>query len=109
MLIILMNTLFMRKLICLKFVISRIIALGNLLKRKPHIHIVIPKVNLITEKFLNPVGDVTKGHTIEQLDAIQEFINNKYNLDSPKDYPRKDADYGKIISRVKGIFTRASL
>lgn len=61
-----------------------IIALVNLLKRKPHIHIVIPKVNLITEKFLNPVGDVTKGHTIEQLDAIQEFINNKYNLDSPK-------------------------
>ncbi|EFG2693094.1 relaxase, partial [Escherichia coli] len=75
---------------------------GELVERKPHIHIVIPKVNLITEKFLNPVGDVTKGHTIEQLDAIQEFINNKYNLDSPKDYPRKDADYGKIISRVKG-------
>lgn len=53
------------------------------------------------------MGDVTKGHTIEQLDAIQEFINNKYNLDSPKDYPRKDADYGKIISRVKGIFTKS--
>lgn len=80
---------------------------GELVERKPHIHIVIPKVNLITEKFLNPVGDVTKGHTIEQLDAIQEFINNKYNLDSPKDYPRKDADYGKIISRVKGIFTKS--
>ncbi|EJF6693563.1 relaxase, partial [Escherichia coli] len=47
---------------------------GELVERKPHIHIVIPKVNLITEKFLNPVGDVTKGHTIEQLDAIQEFI-----------------------------------
>ncbi|EGL2025937.1 relaxase, partial [Escherichia coli] len=75
---------------------------GELVERKPHIHIVIPKVNLITEKFLNPVGDVTKGHTIEQLDAIQEFINYKYNLKSPKDFPRNDADYSKILSRVKG-------
>ncbi|ELH6552555.1 relaxase, partial [Escherichia coli] len=75
---------------------------GELIERKPHIHVVIPKVNLVTGKYLNPVGDMTKGHTIEQLDAIQEYINKKYNLLSPKDFPRKDADYSKILSRIKG-------
>ncbi|HFW3648426.1 TPA: relaxase, partial [Salmonella enterica subsp. enterica serovar Muenchen] len=62
---------------------------GELIERKPHIHIVIPKVNLVTGDKLDPVGLIGKGHTIEQLDAIQEHINNKYNLASPKDFPRK--------------------
>lgn len=64
---------------------------GELIERKPHIHIVIPKVNLVTGDKLDPVGLIGKGHTIEQLDAIQEHINNKYNLASPKDFPRKIA------------------
>ncbi|HCO1503195.1 TPA: relaxase/mobilization nuclease domain-containing protein, partial [Escherichia coli] len=74
---------------------------GELIERKPHIHIVIPKVNLVTGDKLDPVGLIGKGHTIEQLDAIQEHINNKYNLASPKDFPRKNSDYSVILKRVK--------
>lgn len=76
---------------------------GELIERKPHIHIVIPKVNLVTGDKLDPVGLIGKGHTIEQLDAIQEHINNKYNLASPKDFPRKNSDYSVILKRVKQI------
>jgi hypothetical protein len=57
---------------------------GEPVERKPHIHIVIPRTNLVTEKSLNPVGDLTNTKTQEQLDAIQEHINNKYNLSAQK-------------------------
>ncbi len=48
------------------------------------------------------MGDVTKGHTIEQLDAIQEFINYKYNLKSPKDFLVMMQIIVRFLSRVKG-------
>lgn len=76
---------------------------GEPVERKPHIHIVIPRTNLATEKSLNPVGDLTNTKTQEKLDAIQEYINNKYNLVSPKDAVRvSDNNYANVLSRTKG-------
>lgn len=76
---------------------------GELVERKPHIHIVIPRTNLVTGKSLNPRGDMTKGATIEQIDAIQEHINNKYGLVSPKDGVRvSDHNHANVLARTKG-------
>ncbi|UCQ29631.1 relaxase/mobilization nuclease domain-containing protein (plasmid) [Edwardsiella tarda] len=76
---------------------------GEHVERKPHIHIVIPRTNLVTEKAMNPIGDLTKSKTQEQLDAIQEHINNKYHLVSPKDAMRvSDQNYANVLSRTKG-------
>ena len=51
---------------------------GESIERKPHIHIVIPEVNL---------------------------VSHKYNLESPKDNVRKgDMHYANVLSRVKGDF-----
>ncbi|HGJ5877286.1 MAG TPA: LPD7 domain-containing protein [Arsenophonus sp.] len=74
---------------------------GQLIDRKPHIHIVIPKKNLVTGKVLNSRG---KGELyIDQLDAIQEHINLKYHLVSPKDGIRvSDANLANVLSRMKG-------
>ena len=78
---------------------------GEQVERKPHIHIVIPRKNLLTGKSLNPVGQYDR--SIKYFDAIQESINNKYNLESPKDFTRADGDhYANVISRVKGDFFR---
>ncbi|EFI4715973.1 relaxase [Escherichia coli] len=80
---------------------------GELVERKPHIHIVIPRTNLVTGKSLNPGGDITRSKTQEQLDAIQEHINNKYGLISPKDAVRvSDENYANVLSRVKGDLFR---
>lgn len=80
---------------------------GELVERKPHIHIVIPRTNLVTGKSLNPGGDITRSKTQEQLDSIQEHINNKYNLISPKDAVRvSDQNYANVLSRVKGDLFR---
>lgn len=80
---------------------------GELVERKPHIHIVIPRTNLVTGKSLNPAGDITRSKTQEQLDSIQEHINNKYNLISPKDAVRvSDQNYANVLSRVKGDLFR---
>lgn len=59
---------------------------GELVERKPHIHIVIPKTNLLSQGFLNPLGMVE--HNERFIDALQEHINNKYGLASPKDNRR---------------------
>lgn len=72
--------------------------------RKPHIHIVIPRINLLTGTKLNTLGLTNRN--IKELDSIQEYINNKFNLESPKDFIRKDHsyEYANILSRVKGDF-----
>lgn len=74
---------------------------GQLIERKPHIHIIIPEKNLVTGNVLNPRG---KGELyIDQLDAIQEHINLKYHLVSPKDGVRiTDANHANVLSRMKG-------
>jgi hypothetical protein len=76
---------------------------GKMIDRKPHVHIVIPEVNLLTLNKLSPIGLVEKH--IRYLDSIQEFINNKYNLATPKDYVRNaDMHYANVLSRIKGDF-----
>lgn len=76
---------------------------GELLTRKPHIHIVIPKTNLLSGNSLNPFGKYTQSE--KYLDAMQEKINLKYGLQSPKDYVRQGDDFqAAVISRIKGDF-----
>ncbi|EGZ2393457.1 relaxase, partial [Escherichia coli] len=80
---------------------------GELVERKPHIHIVIPRTNLVTGNSLNPPGDLTNLKTQTQLDSVQEYLNNKYNLISPKDSVRvSDENYANVLSRVKGDLYR---
>lgn len=80
---------------------------GELVERKPHIHIVIPRTNLVTGKSMNPGGDLKNEKTQVLLDAIQESINNKYGLVSPKDCVRVSEDnYPNVLSRAKGDLFR---
>ena len=74
---------------------------GEQVERKPHIHIVIPKVNLETGKRLAPFELVE----IDQkyIDAFQEVTNEKYGLASPKVHIRTDfTNESTFISRSKG-------
>jgi len=67
--------------------------------RKPHIHIVIPQLNLFTATSFNPVIQ----NIIKYIDAFQEHVNAKYGFESPKDNPRANLhDSGEVISRYKG-------
>lgn len=73
---------------------------GDLVERKPHIHIIIPKKNLLSQGFLNPLGMVE--HNERYLDAFQEHINNKYGLASPKDNRRIEfTNASDMIQRYK--------
>ena len=74
---------------------------GEEIERLPHVHIVIPKTNLVNNLNLNPFG-YYKG-MIDHHDAIQEKINRTYNLESPYDKQREHAVYkSDILSRYKG-------
>ncbi len=74
---------------------------GELIERKPHIHIIIPEYNLLSGKNLNPFGKVDQ--QTKFLEAFQEHINAKYGLASPKDNRRIEfTDESAIISRYKG-------
>lgn len=59
---------------------------GELVERKPHVHIIIPKVNMLSGGHLNPFGMVEQNERF--IDAFQEHVNNKYGLASPKDHRR---------------------
>lgn len=69
-------------------------------ERKPHVHIVIPKQNLLTGGALDPVG--LYSHHERYHDAIQERLNAKFGLENPKDFVRvTDDSQAQILSRVK--------
>ncbi len=73
----------------------------ELIERKPHIHIVIPKTNLQTNKRLDPFEIVE--HNQAYIDAFQEVINEKYGLASPKMNIRSNfTSESTIIERNKG-------
>nr|WP_321268471.1 hypothetical protein [uncultured Sulfurimonas sp.] len=55
---------------------------GELVVRKPHIHLVIPKTNLLTGKQLRPLGFVKQN--IEFTDAFQEKFNIENGFASPE-------------------------
>lgn len=73
---------------------------GETVERKPHIHIVIPKTNLLSNGALNPFG--LADHNERFLDAFQEHVNNKYGLASPKNNRRISfTDASDMIQRYK--------
>ncbi|MFM0515039.1 LPD7 domain-containing protein [Paraburkholderia sp. RL17-373-BIF-A] len=74
---------------------------GEPVERKPHIHFVIPKVNLLSGRKLDPFAMVE--HQAKFIDAFQEHINHKYGLASPKDNRRVEfTSASEMISRYKG-------
>lgn len=74
---------------------------GEVIDRKPHIHIIIPRINLLSGNEANPV-DVYKNHE-KYFEAFQEHINQKYGLSSPRENVRADiTDAASILSRYKG-------
>ncbi len=81
---------------------------GELVERKPHVHIVIPEVNLLSGQILNPFGKLD--NNTKFLEAFQESINNKFGLASPKNHRRVEVmGSSEIIGRNKGdIFSGAN-
>jgi len=74
---------------------------GELVERKPHIHVVVPRVNLLTGGNLDPLGYAKRN--IKYIDAFQEYVNKTYGLASPKDNLRKTFfDRSDALSRYKG-------
>jgi hypothetical protein len=79
---------------------------GELIDRKPHIHIVIPRKNLLAGNEMNPVGNYKQNE--KYLEAFQEYINQKYKLESPRDNIRATpTSYADMLSRYKGDDFRA--
>lgn len=55
-------------------------------ERLTHVHIVVPKQNLVSNGRLNPFGNYM--HNVNFLEAIQEKINQDHGLESPRYNPR---------------------
>ncbi|EJE8516227.1 relaxase [Vibrio parahaemolyticus] len=73
---------------------------GETVERKPHIHVVIPRTNLVDEKRLEPFGFDKQNE--RYIDAFQEVTNEKYQLASPKHHVRTTfTDESTLISRHK--------
>ncbi|EOV0110319.1 LPD7 domain-containing protein [Vibrio parahaemolyticus] len=74
---------------------------GETVERFPHVHIVIPRKNLLDGKDLNPRGFYKSQESFVQ--AIQEKINYDHGLLSPLDNQRLfRVDQSQILSRYKG-------
>jgi hypothetical protein len=78
---------------------------GELIERKPHVHVGIPLVNVVTGGSLNPFGLVR--HNTEYVDDFQEYVNYKYGLASPKDHARSTVfDASSVLARHTGQESR---
>ena len=74
---------------------------GDSIERKPHIHIIIPRKNLLSGNEANPVGMYSSNE--RYFEAFQEYINQKYKLASPREHVRVDPkDAASVLSRYKG-------
>ncbi|RMM26959.1 Relaxase [Pseudomonas syringae pv. pisi] len=74
---------------------------GKPIERKPHIHVIVPRINLLSGNEANPVG-FYKNHE-KYFEAFQEYLNQKYKLASPREHVRVDiADAASVLSRYKG-------
>jgi len=74
---------------------------GELVERKVHIHVVVPSLNRLTGRRLDPFGKVDQQTRF--LEAFQEHVNAKYGLASPRDNRRVAfTDSSEMISRYKG-------
>lgn len=81
----------------IKHIVSK--STGEWHERLGHLHILVPLVNLKTGKKENPLGKVDFNKKF--IDALQEHINHKYGLASPKDNARFDVSRADIIDRTK--------
>ncbi|WP_150573839.1 LPD7 domain-containing protein, partial [Pseudomonas fluorescens] len=69
-------------------------------KRYPHVHIVLPKKNLLTGGFLDPCS--IHQRSVKYFDAIQEKLNRDNRLSSPRDSPRIGTNhYESALGRYK--------
>lgn len=74
---------------------------GEIVIRKPHIHIVIPNVNMLTGKYMEPFGRVS--NNTHYIDSFQELHNQNFGFESPKDNRRNGFDLdSSIMSRHTG-------
>jgi len=74
---------------------------GEEIERYPHIHIVVPKLNLLSGNVINPVGEYMKNE--KHFEAFQEYINQKYGLSSPREHVRVNPfNAADVLSRYKG-------
>lgn len=74
---------------------------GKMIDRKPHVHIFIPRENLLTGREMNPRG--MHDFNIAYFEAFQEYINQKYHLASPREHIRIDpTSAADVLSRYKG-------
>jgi hypothetical protein len=74
---------------------------GRFFERKPHIHIVIPKTNLLSGQYLSPFGRFEQNERF--VFAFQEWFNHKHGLASPRDNRRVEfTGASESISRYKG-------
>ncbi|EMK8419712.1 hypothetical protein V9O75_002835 [Shigella sonnei] len=74
---------------------------GEFIDRKPHIHIVVPRKNMLSGNEMNPVGKFESNERF--FEAFQEQVNQKYNLQSPRDNVRVNPlSAADILSRYKG-------
>lgn len=74
---------------------------GEVVVRKPHIHVFIPRKNLLTGKEMNPRGMYEPN--CKYFEAFQEYINQKYKLASPREHVRVDpTSVADVLSRYKG-------
>lgn len=79
---------------------------GESVERKPHIHVVIPRKNLLSGNEMNPVGNYKQNE--KYFEAFQEYINQKYMLESPRENVRTvPTSYADMLSRYKGDDFRA--
>lgn len=74
---------------------------GDFVERKPHIHIVIPELNLLSGQRLDPFGLVERNSSY--IDSFQEHINHRFGLASPKVHRRTDfTGQSEMIGRYTG-------
>jgi hypothetical protein len=72
-------------------------------ERLTHVHIVVPKQNLLSNGRLNPFGNHM--HNVSFIDAMQEKINTEYGFESPKHNPRYGIhNKNEALSKYTKIF-----
>ena len=74
---------------------------GDYESRLPHVHIVIPMRNLESDRFMNPFGYLMD---MGVPDAIQEQINQRFGLKSPKQSKRDPAAPEHPLGRHEASF-----
>lgn len=73
---------------------------GQMHDRHPHVHMVIPKTNLLTGGYTNPLGMYERN--LNSWEAIQEKVNKDHGLSSPALSPRVSIEnYKSVLDRHK--------